>query len=124
MRHFELNQLPTRVERDSFMKSIKNIALAIPAVVLLTGCAALSGIRAPAPEPLVITEPEVVVPQQIQSTLKDGETLWEFSERTTGSGFNWEKIALLNSIEDERKVDAGLVLVVPPELAIDELKSQ
>lgn len=106
------------------MKSIKYIVLALPVVILLTGCETLSGIMPgkQSQEELVITEPEVT--QQIQSTLKSGETLWEFSERTTGSGFNWEEIALLNSIKDERNVDAGLVLLIPPELAIDELKNQ
>lgn len=102
------------------MKSIKSIALALPLLVLLTGCSVFSGKNSQ--DELVITEPEVG--SQIQSTLQSGETLWEFSERTTGSGFNWEKIAVLNSIEDERNVDAGLVLLVPPELAIDELKNQ
>lgn len=106
------------------MKSIKHVVLAMPLLALLTGCATLSGIIPGnnSEDAIVITEPDAV--PQIQSTLKDGETLWEFSERTTGSGFNWEKIALLNSIEDERNVDAGLVLLVPPELAIDELKNQ
>lgn len=106
------------------MKSIKYVALALPALILLTGCETLSGVMPGkgSPSDLVITEPEVS--EQIQSTLKSGETLWEFSERTTGSGFNWEKIALLNSIEDERNVDAGLVLLVPPELALDEMKAQ
>jgi len=103
------------------MKSIKHVALLIPFLVLITGCGILGGQKAPQEE-LVITEPEPLA--QIQSTLKDGETLWEFSERTTGSGFNWEKIAELNLIEDERKVDAGLVLLVPPELALEELKNQ
>ena len=104
------------------MKSIKYAAVAVPVLMLLTGCGILPGKQSS--EELVITEPEVEVIQQIQSTLEEGETLWEFSERTTGSGFNWEKIALLNSIEDERKVDAGLVLLVPPELATDEMKNQ
>lgn len=102
------------------MKSIKYTALAVPLLILLTGCGMLPGKNSQ--DELVITEPEAT--QQIQSTLKSGETLWEFSERTTGSGFNWEEIALLNSIKDERNVDAGLVLLVPPELAIDELKNQ
>jgi len=102
------------------MKSIKYAALAVPVLILLTGCGMLPGKKTQ--DELVITEPEPI--QQIQSTLKSGETLWEFSERTTGSGFNWEEIALLNSIQDERNVDAGLVLLVPAELAIEELKNQ
>lgn len=107
------------------MKSIKHVALALPMFALLTGCAALSGVlpSKKVQEEIVITEPEPPI-TQIQSTLQSGETLWEFSERTTGTGFNWEKIAVLNSIEDERNVDAGLVLLVPLDLAIDELKVQ
>lgn len=106
------------------MKSIKHVVLAIPLLVVLTGCETLSGVIPgnASQDEIVITEPDAIA--QIQSTLKNGETLWEFSERTTGSGFNWEKIALLNSIKDERNVDAGLVLLVPPELALDDLKDQ
>ncbi len=101
------------------MKSIKYYALVIPMFLLLTGCGMLGS---KSQDEIVITEPEPA--PQIQSTLKDGETLWEFSERTTGSGFNWERIKELNLIKDERKIDAGLVLIVPPELALDELKNQ
>lgn len=101
------------------MKSLKFYVLVVPMLVLLTSCGMVGK---KSQDELVITEPEAV--PQIQSTLKDGETLWEFSERTTGSGFNWERIAELNLIEDEKKVDAGLVLLVPPELALDELKNQ
>jgi len=88
-------------------------------IIFLTACGGLGGKNT---DPIVITEPEQ--PAVIQSTLQQGETLWDFSERTTGSGFNWETIAVLNSIEDEYNVDAGLVLVVPPELALEELKNQ
>lgn len=106
------------------MYTKKSLFLLVPVLLLLTGCQTLSGLMPgkKEPEPLVITEPDQ--PRLIQSTLKDGETLWEFSERTTGSGFNWEKIAILNSIKDERKVDAGLVLLIPPDLALEELKNQ
>jgi len=114
------------------MKLQKLSIAALPVLLALTGCAAMSSIlpgggnKQTIPsipqEELVITEPEVIQP--IQSTLKEGETLWEFSRRTTGSGFNWEQIAVLNSIEDEKKVDAGLVLIVPPDIALEELKNQ
>lgn len=106
------------------MKNTISIALISASILLLSGCANLSFLvpgagRAEAPEaPAIFVSDEA----GIQDTLKDGETLWQFSERTTGSGFNWEKIAVLNSIEDERKVDAGLVLMIPPELALDTLK--
>lgn len=103
------------------MKLNKNVVFALPLFIVLTGCEILKP-GGNAAEEIVFTEPEAI--PQIQSTLKAGETLWEFSERTTGSGFNWEEIALLNDIKDERKVDAGLVLLVPPELAIDDLKNQ
>jgi len=107
------------------MKNTISIALISASTLFLGGCANLSflvpgaGRADAAPE-----APAIFVADEagIQDTLKEGETLWQFSERTTGSGFNWEKIAVLNSIEDERKVDAGLVLMIPPELALDTLK--
>jgi len=102
---------------------INKVLFAVPLLFLLTGCQTLSAlIPGGGDEPVVITEAEV--PAVIQSTLEAGETLWQFSERTTGSGFNWEEIAVLNSIKDERKVDAGLVLMIPPELALEEFKNQ
>jgi len=105
------------------MKLIK-ILVVSSFVLLLAGCQSLSFLipGGNKSEAVVVTEAEE--PALIQSTLEKGETLWDFSERTTGSGFNWEAIALLNSIKDERKVDAGIVLIVPPELALEELKTQ
>jgi len=104
--------------------NLPNAVVVTVVVLLLTGCQTLSNIMPGkrGEDPVVITEPEQ--PAVIQSTLNEGETLWDFAERTTGSGFNWEKIAVLNSIKDERNVDAGIVLIVPPELALDELKNQ
>ncbi len=102
------------------MKLITTIALLLPVMVMTTGCSMLPGKKAS--DELVITEAEA--PPQIQSTFLEGDTLWEFAERTTGSGFNWERIKELNAIEDEKKIDAGLVLLVPPELALDTIKSQ
>ena len=106
------------------MKAITKLVLIIPAFVLLTGCESLSGIMPgkKTSDELVITEPSA--DSQIQATFLEGDTLWDFAERTTGSGFNWEKIMVLNAIEDEKNIDAGLVLLVPPELAIDSIKNQ
>ncbi len=102
------------------MKSLKFLAL-IASAIMLSACQVLSG-GSNSAEPIVITEPEPI--EQIQSTFLEGDTLWDFAERTTGSGFNWEKIMILNDIEDERNIDAGIVLLVPPELAVDSLKAQ
>jgi len=105
------------------MKSLSTVALLLPVLILASGCALLPGSKkVEAPEPLVITEPEV--PAQIQSTFLEGDTLWDFAERTTGSGFNWERIKEFNSIADEKNIDSGIVLLVPPELALDEVKNQ
>jgi len=101
------------------MKLTKNLSLILPALVLLSACSMLPGKKAS--DGIVITEAEVATPQ-IQSTFLEGDTLWEFAERTTGSGFNWERIKELNAIADEKNIDAGLVLLVPPELAVDSLK--
>ncbi len=108
------------------MKNTISIALLTAITVLLSGCANLSVLIPGAGRTDTSAEaPAIFVTDEtagIQDTLKAGETLWQFSERTTGSGFNWEKIAVLNSIKDERKVDAGVVLMIPPELALDTLK--
>jgi len=107
------------------MKNTISVALISASTLLLGGCANLSFLVPGAGQADANPEgPAIFVADEtgIQDTLKDGETLWQFSERTTGSGFNWEKIAVLNSIKDERKVDAGVVLMIPPELALDALK--
>jgi len=102
------------------MKSLTFLAV-IASTALISGCQSLSG-GSNSSDPIVITEPAVIDP--IQSTFLEGDTLWDFAERTTGSGFNWEKIMILNGIEDERDIDAGIVLLVPPELAVEELTVQ
>ncbi|MFK7889174.1 MAG: DVU3141 family protein [Granulosicoccus sp.] len=45
--------------------------------------------------------------------LKRGETLWSFSERTTGNPRNWQSIADHNSVEDINRVPAGTMLSIP-----------
>lgn len=45
--------------------------------------------------------------------LKRGETLWSFSERTTGNPRNWQTIADHNSVEDINRVPAGTMLSIP-----------
>ena len=102
------------------MKLLSTVALLLPALILTTGCSMLC--KKGSSEELVITEAEAA--PQIQSTFLAGDTLWDFAERTTGSGFNWERIKELNAIEDEKKIDAGIVLLVPPELALESLKTQ
>jgi len=104
------------------MKLIKSLALIIPAMLFVSGCSVLGIGKNKGSDEIVITEP--AAPAQIQSTFLEGDTLWDFAERTTGSGFNWEKIKVLNDIADEKNIDAGVVLLVPPELAIDSLKAQ
>ena len=49
-------------------------------------------------------------------TVNGGETLWKFSQRTTGSGANWQAIAELNDIDDARSIVNGMILFVPPAL--------
>lgn len=104
------------------MKLNSTIALFIPVLVLATGCALIPGHNKDSDE-VVVVEAEPA-PSQIQSTFLDGDTLWNFAERTTGSGFNWERIKEFNAIKDEKNIDAGIVLFVPPELALESLKNQ
>lgn len=103
------------------MKMTKTLTIVLPALVFVSGCSMLPGKKAP--EELVISASEEVAPQ-IESTFLEGDTLWGFAERTTGSGFNWERIMELNNIADEKNIDAGVVLLVPPELALESLTAQ
>ena len=48
--------------------------------------------------------------------IKDGETLWSFSQRTTGNARNWEKIAIYNRIVNANNVPAGTMLAIPPDM--------
>jgi len=105
------------------MKSITAAAVLVPTLLLLSGCQILVPGANKSPEgDLGIPETEIVVPQ-IQSEFLEGDTLWDFAERTTGSGYNWQKIMELNEIPDEKDIDAGVVLLVPPELAVESLRS-
>ena len=58
---------------------------------------------------------DMAVEEMMSDTLADGETLWSFAARTTGSGFNWGKIAEMNGIseDDVTKLQAGTELKVP-----------
>lgn len=102
------------------MKLTNNIALIISATILLSGCSTLTG-KSAAGEKL-IPETEIMVPE-ILITFEEGDTLWEFAERTTGDGANWEQLKVVNQIKDETNIDAGIVLVVPHELALESLKA-
>jgi len=104
------------------MKLTNTFALLVPALLLLSGCSMLPG-KNKVDDDQLIPETQLIVPE-IQSTFLDGDTLWDFAERTTGSGFNWEQIKSFNKIEDEKKIDAGIVLLVPRDLAIESLKNQ
>jgi len=48
--------------------------------------------------------------------LGEGETLWSFAARTTGSGIHWSRIAAANGVNDASRVSAGTALTVPMEL--------
>lgn len=48
--------------------------------------------------------------------IKEGETLWSFSQRTTGNARNWEKIAIYNRIVNANNVPAGTMLAIPPDM--------
>jgi len=57
---------------------------------------------------------------QQRVSVEPGETLWKFSQRTTGSGVHWQAIAELNDIDDARTVTSTMSLLVPPHLAIGQ----
>lgn len=60
--------------------------------------------------------------QQMQATppvrlkMREGETLWRFSARTTGNPENWERIAEFNGIDDVAVIQSGTRLNVPADL--------
>ena len=55
--------------------------------------------------------------------LESGETLWDFSKRTTGDATNWKQIAAMNGFTDEQavKVYAGQKIVIAENLVRPEL---
>jgi len=103
------------------MKSINVTTFLISATIVLSGCSMLSSKSAE--EDNAIPKTVVIIPE-IRLPFEKGDTLWEFAERTTGSGYNWKQLKIVNRIEDENKIDAGVMLLVPNELALEELKNQ
>ncbi len=57
--------------------------------------------------------------ETVERTLKDGESLWTFSSRVTGSPLNWKRIAADNDLSDVDKVRPGQVLQVELSLLKD-----
>jgi len=57
--------------------------------------------------------------ETVERTLKDGESLWTFSSRVTGSPLNWKRIAADNDLADVDKVRPGQVLQVELSLLKD-----
>jgi len=55
--------------------------------------------------------------------LESGETLWDFSKRTTGDATNWKQIAAMNGFTEEQavKVWAGQKIVISENLVRPEL---
>ena len=51
-------------------------------------------------------------------TLRNGETLWGFSQRVTGNGANWRTIGKINGIVSEHNVLAGTSLIVPSSMVV------
>lgn len=108
------------------MKQINTLAFIILGTIALSGCSTFSGKSAENEQPVndqLIPETELIT-TQILLTFEKGDTLWEFAERNTGNGDNWEQIMLANGIEDEKNIDAGAELMVPYNLAVDSLKNQ
>lgn len=104
------------------MKLISTITLIASITVSLSACSTISR-KSKIDNQNDQQIPEVVVVPEIKKLFQVGDTLWDFAERNTGSGFNWEQIKAANQIEDETKIDAGVELIVPFELALESLKS-
>ncbi len=103
------------------MKFTNTSALVVITATFLSACSMLQS--KPDVDDQLIPQTEIVVPE-IRMIFEQGDTLWEFAERTTGSGFNWEQIKTANLIEDENNIDAGIELIVPFELALESLKNR
>ena len=46
-------------------------------------------------------------------TVVDGDTLWSISEKSYGTGYNWEEIAKANNLTQTDQLAAGQQLVIP-----------
>jgi len=49
----------------------------------------------------------------VKRQVENGETLWSFTQRLTGSGFNWHQVAEVNNIDDARELEDDAILLVP-----------
>jgi len=75
------------------MKLISTITLIASITVSLSACSTLSRTSNVdgQQDDQQIPETVVIVPE-IVKLFQVGDTLWDFAERNTGSGFNWEQI--------------------------------
>lgn len=53
-------------------------------------------------------------PEQDEWVVKEGDTLWEIAREVYGEPYQWEQIADENGIKDERNLQIGTVLKIPP----------
>jgi len=52
-------------------------------------------------------------PKQKTYTVEKGDNLWQISEKTTGSGYNWKLIAQANNITTPGIIFSGTQLIIP-----------
>jgi len=79
--------------------------------------------RLKVPEENVVAEAATEATDGMTFELESGETLWDFSKRTTGDATNWKLIAEMNGFSDEQavKVWAGQKITIAENLVRPEL---
>lgn len=79
-------------------------------------------------EELEISEDAVTTETQSETyTVKEGQSLWDIAEEVYGSGFEWERIAQANNLENPDAVTQGMELTIPKDeetLAMDSEDSE
>ncbi len=102
------------IQNLNITKSYTSLAYGVVTVVVLF-ILVVVGIRTFSNQESVdITDDSAVTQAQgDRYIVKSGQTLWDISEEVYGTGFEWERIALANRLQNPGEITEGSELVIP-----------
>lgn len=102
------------IQNLNITKSYTSLAYGVVTVVVLF-ILVVVGIRTfSSQESVDITDDSAVTQAQgDRYIVKSGQTLWDISEEVYGTGFEWERIAIANRLQNPGQITEGSELVIP-----------
>jgi len=106
--------LSDRIQNLNITRSYTSLAYGVVTVVVLF-ILIVVGIRTfTNQEDVDITDDAAVTEVQGEEyTVQEGQTLWEISEEVYGTGFEWERIAQANNLDNPGQIEEGMTLTIP-----------